>query len=51
MARYYLTCCERSFDPGFGIHLTYDQHEENKAYAAQVARGVARWDAAFGSEA
>lgn len=32
-ARYYLTSNER-FDPGFGISLTQEQREDNKAYAA-----------------
>lgn len=46
-ARYYLTSAEY-FDPGFGIHLTQEQRDDNKAYAAKLARGVARYEAAFG---
>lgn len=46
-ARYYLTSNDR-FDPGFGLSLTSGQIEDNAAYAAELARGVARWNAAFG---
>lgn len=46
-ALYYLTSNE-TFDPGFGIHLTYEQSERNKAYKAKLDKGVARWNAAFG---
>ncbi|MFM9829387.1 MAG: hypothetical protein ACKVOB_11685 [Sphingomonas sp.] len=49
-ARYYLTSASY-FDPGFGIHLTQEQREDNKAYRAKLDRGVAKWNAAFGSEA
>lgn len=46
VARYYLTSNDR-FDPGFGIALTHDQRQENIAYAAQIARRNARWNADF----
>lgn len=49
-ARFHLTSADY-FDPGFGIKLTADQREENRKYAAETAKAVARWDAAFGSEA
>jgi len=46
-ARYYLTSAEY-FDPGFGIDLTQEQRDYNKVYAAELARGAARWEVAFG---
>ena len=49
-ARYYLTSNDR-FDPGFGISLTQAQRDDNKSYAAMLARGAARWEAAYGEAA
>lgn len=46
-ALYHLTSADY-FDPGFGIKLTADRREENRKYAAETAKAVARWDAAFG---
>ena len=46
-ARYYLTSNER-VDPGFGISLTQEQRDDNAAYAAKLARGVARWNEIYG---
>ena len=37
-ALYYLT--SDRFDPGFGIHLTYDQSKANDAYRAKLERSV-----------
>lgn len=45
-AVYHLT--SRSwFDPGFGIHLTYEQQKRNEQYSRWLAGRVARFDAAF----
>lgn len=49
-ALYYLSSNDR-FDPGFGIHLTYEQRQANAAYRAQLDRGVTKWHAAFGDAA
>lgn len=43
-ALYYLTS-NKTFDPGFGIHMTHERCEANKAYAAKLAKGVERWNA------
>lgn len=46
-ARYWLHTSPR-FDPGFGISVTQEQREATDRYGRKVARGVARWNEAFG---
>lgn len=44
-SRYNLTTAIE-FDPGFGIHVSSAQKEDNRKYKKMLDRGVARFDAA-----